>query len=213
MSLFLCVCCGILLPVLFCHPCTNREVQSSFLGVRRTGPRALLLLARQGKCCVVRIIHKSSIGVVLRDPDMSHRHRLVNPAENKSVSAHSEQCESVFLVHFEKCQSFVWSIRVLCEVRDVSSGFSAHSVRCERERVESSQTTENITNIKESAETGESTKKHKASETVLTSFFQDLCSIPAGHLDLAQAERTHWVELWKNVRVDCTGGTWNSTTN
>ena len=29
-------------------------------------------------CCVVRIIHKSSIGVVLRDPGFSHRHRLVN---------------------------------------------------------------------------------------------------------------------------------------
>ena len=35
-------------------------------------------------------------------PGISHRLRLVNSAENKFVSAHSEQCESVSLVHLEE---------------------------------------------------------------------------------------------------------------
>ena len=56
------------------------------------------------------------------DPWSSHRSRLVISVENKVVSAHSEQCESVSLVHFEECKSFVWHsvrcdyclIRVLC---------------------------------------------------------------------------------------------------
>ena len=59
--------------------------------------------------------------------------------------------------------------------------------------------------MKESAEMGNT--PHKASQenpdTVLTSFFQDLYSTPTDQLDLAHAERTHWVELGKIVGVDC----------
>ena len=47
----------------------------------------------------------------------------------------------------------------------------------------------------------------KNPETIPTSFFQDFHSIPADQLELVQAERTHWIELWRNLRVDCAGGT------
>ena len=60
---------------------------------------------------VLRCLHQSlsSSFVLCSYPGTSHRHRLVNSVENKFVSAHSEQCESVSLVHFEGC-------RILCLV-------------------------------------------------------------------------------------------------
>ena len=64
---------------------------------------------------------------------------------------------------------------------------------------------------------GKGPRKHKAiakqenPETFLMSFFQDLHSIHADQLDLAQAERTHWTELWKNLRMDRASGTLIST--
>ena len=53
--------------------------------------------------------------------------------------------------------------------------------------------------------------KQENAATVLTSFFQGLFSIPADHLDLDQSERTHWIELWKNLRMDCVNGMLIST--
>ena len=46
----------------------------------------------------------------------------------------------------------------------------------------------------------------KARKPVLTNFFQELYSIPTNQEEATQSERRHWVELWKNLRVDCAGG-------
>ena len=54
-----------------------------------------------------------------------------------------------------------------------------------------------------------STAKEENLETVLTSFFQDLYSTPLDQLD--QADRIRWIELRKNLRVDCAGRTLIST--
>ena len=48
--------------------------------------------------------------------------------------------------------------------------------------------------------------KRENPETVVTKFFQDLCSIPEDQEESTQSERRHWVELWKNMRMDCAGG-------
>ena len=48
--------------------------------------------------------------------------------------------------------------------------------------------------------------KHENTESVLTNFFQELYSIPTNQEEATQSERRHWVELWKNLRVDCAGG-------
>ena len=48
--------------------------------------------------------------------------------------------------------------------------------------------------------------KTRKPESVLTNFFQELHSIPANQEEATQSERRHWVELWKNLRVDCAGG-------
>ena len=65
---------------------------------------------------VLRCSHHplSSSLVLCSNPGISHCLRLVNSAKNKFVFAHSEQCTS------RSAESFVWSIRVLCEVREVS---------------------------------------------------------------------------------------------
>ena len=75
-----------------------------------------------------------------------------------------------------------------------------------------------LNKIKESAEMGKAPKKtqsnhfnwssiakHENPESVLTKFFQELYSIPTNP-EATQSERRHWVELWKNLRVDCAGG-------
>ena len=49
-------------------------------------------------------------------------------------------------------------------------------------------------------------QKTKIPESVLTKFFQDLYSIPEDQEESTQSERRHWVELWKNMRMDCAGG-------
>ena len=59
--------------------------------------------------------------------------------------------------------------------------------------------------------TGVRLQKQENTETALTSFFQGLNSIPADPLDLAKAVRTHWIELWRNLRMDCAGRTLIST--
>ena len=105
-------------------------------GVRRTGSRAALLVAHQEKCCVFShpvILHP----LVLFSWLFSHRARLVNSAMNSSClsrseareSAHSGQCESVSgsSAHFELCESFVWFLQTLCELR--SSSMSLRSPR------------------------------------------------------------------------------------
>ena len=43
-------------------------------------------------------------------------------------------------------------------------------------------------------------------ESVLTKYFQDLYSISEDQEELTKSERRHWVELWKNMRMDCAGG-------
>ena len=58
-----------------------------------------------------------------------------------------------------------------------------------------------------------STAKQENPETVFTGVFQDLFSIPADQRDITQSERTHWIELWRNVSLDCAGGTLISTKN
>ena len=40
----------------------------------------------------------------------------------------------------------------------------------------------------------------------ITNFFKELYAIPESEEESTQAERLHWVELWKNLRVDCAGG-------
>ena len=73
--------------------------------------------------------------------------------------------------------------------------------------------------IKESAEMGRAPKKTQSKhfnwksiakdenpESVLTKYFRDLYSISEEQEELTQSERRHWVELWKNMRIDCTGG-------
>ena len=75
-----------------------------------------------------------------------------------------------------------------------------------------------LNKIKESAEMEKAPKKtqskhfnwssiakHEGPESVLTNFFQELCSVPADREEATQSERRHWVELWKNLRVDCAG--------
>ena len=76
-----------------------------------------------------------------------------------------------------------------------------------------------LTKIKESAEMGKAPKKTHSKhfnwssiakrenpESVLTNFFQDLHSIPEDQEEATQSARRHWVELWKNLRMDCAGG-------
>ena len=73
--------------------------------------------------------------------------------------------------------------------------------------------------IKESAEMGKAPKKTQSKhfnwtsiakdenpESVLTKYFPDLYSLSAEQEELTQSERRHWVELWKNMRIDCAGG-------
>ena len=73
--------------------------------------------------------------------------------------------------------------------------------------------------IKESAELGRARKKTQSKhfnwksiakdenpKSVLTKYFQDLYSISEEQEKLTQSERRHWVELWKNMRIDCAGG-------
>ena len=73
--------------------------------------------------------------------------------------------------------------------------------------------------IKESAEMAKAPKKTQSKhfnlksiakdenpESVLTKYFRDLYSIPEDLEELTQSERRHWVELWKNMRIDCAGG-------
>ena len=73
--------------------------------------------------------------------------------------------------------------------------------------------------IKESAEVEKAPKKTQGKhfnwssiakqenpESVLSNFFQDLYSIPGDQEEATQSERRHWVELWKNLRMDCAGG-------
>ena len=64
--------------------------------------------------------------------------------------------------------------------------------------------------IKESARTVKASKKTQSkhfrwssTQTVLTSLFQDLCSILADQMDLAHTERTHRVELWTVLAELC----------
>ena len=70
--------------------------------------------------------------------------------------------------------------------------------------------------IKESAELGRTPKKtqskhfnwssiakHENPESLLTYFFQDLFSIQEDQEETTQSERRHWVELWKNLRMNC----------
>ena len=88
----------------------SRSAVKCFLGVCRTGSRAVLLLAHQEKCCVFfASIHTSSVGVVLLA--VSHRAHLVNSAKNSS------------------CSFSIWRSRnrALCEVRDLLVGTSAYS--------------------------------------------------------------------------------------
>ena len=82
-----------------------------------------------------------------------------------------------------------------------------------------------LTKVRESAETVKAPKKTQSKhfncssiakrenpETVLTSFFQDLCSIPADQSDLCPSrENSLDRALWKNLRMDCAGGTLIST--
>ena len=76
-----------------------------------------------------------------------------------------------------------------------------------------------VTKIKESAEMDQVTKKtqskyfnwssiakHESPESVLTNFFQDFYSIPEDQEEATHSERRHWVEQWKNLRMDCAGG-------
>ena len=44
--------------------------------------------------------------------------------------------------------------------------------------------------------------KQEKPETVLTNFFQDVYSIPVDQEGITQSERLHWIDLWKNLRVD-----------
>ena len=73
--------------------------------------------------------------------------------------------------------------------------------------------------IKESAEMGKAPKKtqstyfksksiakHENPGSVLTNFFQDFYSIPEDQEEATHSERLHWVELWKNLTMDCAGG-------
>ena len=73
--------------------------------------------------------------------------------------------------------------------------------------------------IKESAEMARAPKKTQSKhfnwksiakdenpESVLTKYFRDLYSLPEDQEELTQSERRHWVELWKNMRIDCAGG-------
>ena len=48
--------------------------------------------------------------------------------------------------------------------------------------------------------------KPESPETVLTNFFQDFYPVPGDQKEATQSERRHWVELWKNLRMDCAGG-------
>ena len=48
--------------------------------------------------------------------------------------------------------------------------------------------------------------KDENPELVVTNFFQGLYSIPEDQEEATQSERRHWVELWKNMRIDCAGG-------
>ena len=66
--------------------------------------KSCLFASPSGKVLRVRIIHCHPLWCCAPYPGMSHRSRLENSAENKFVSAHSEQCESVSLVHFEECR-------------------------------------------------------------------------------------------------------------
>ena len=48
--------------------------------------------------------------------------------------------------------------------------------------------------------------KDENPESVLTKYIRDLYSISDEQEELTQSERRHWVELWKNMRIDCAGG-------
>ena len=51
-----------------------------------------------------------------------------------------------------------------------------------------------------------SLSKQENPESVLTNFFHNLCSIPGDQEEASRSERRHWVELWKNLRMDCAEG-------
>ena len=77
-----------------------------------------LCVSASGKCCVIRIIH-CHLTCCFVTSGISHLHRSVNSAKNKSLSAHSEQCE-FFCEHFEECsilclvQSAYWEKYETC---------------------------------------------------------------------------------------------------
>ena len=90
-----------------CHICClssvhkSRSVVKCFLGVRRTGSRAVLLLAHQDKCCVFShpfICHLLvfSPGYIAPCPlgKLCQEQVCLSRSEARE-SAHSEQCESV----------------------------------------------------------------------------------------------------------------------
>ena len=141
----------LLLSVQFCHPRTSQEVWSSNSWWSQNRFKSCpFVFAHIGKA----LRHLSSPGVTSRvvsfwilywccvpDSSLSHRHRLVNSAKNKFVSAHVEPCEdriwcSVYLLKYEfwktrvewtlpctLCStSIVWNVRALrrCEFSCVS---------------------------------------------------------------------------------------------
>ena len=56
-----------------------------------------------------------------------------------------------------------------------------------------------------------SSPKDQDPNKVLTDFFQKLYSIQHDQAVFAQKERTHWMELWRNLRADCAAGPLIST--
>ena len=91
---------------------------------------------------------------------------------------------------------------------------------CNLEKTESAEAGQNLIKTKESAETERAPKrtqsehvnwssiaKQENPETALAGFFQGVYSIRADQRDLTQEERTHLLELWENLRMDCAGGT------
>ena len=132
---FFCFCasCGIPASVLLCHPCTNREVESSCIGVRRTGSRAVLSLAHQEKCCVFASFIVILFGVVLRILVYRTVPAWKTLPRTSLCLRTLSSANPCLLCTSRSAESFLWSICVLCEVRDLfDPGFSAHSVRCEQ---------------------------------------------------------------------------------
>ena len=155
--LFFCLCasCGISLCCFVIR--AQIEERSQVALVSAEPVRELSFFSPSEK--VLRSSHHSlsSSLMLCSYPGFSRRPRLVNSAGNKFVSAHSEQCESVSLVHFEECRILClvhpralrstrlgfscpprtrvfWFIRALCEVR-TSVDLSPRSLEAVRSRV------------------------------------------------------------------------------